>query len=343
MIRSNQALRHAPPERADRPANRNRAAVGIAAGTAALLTAMALINTGRARRAERGAPPVGRFVEVDGVRLHYVDRGSGRPIVLLHGNWSLLQDFETSGLLPAAARKYRVIAFDRPGFGYSERPRSRIWTPVAQAALIHAALRKLGVERPIVVGHSWAALATVAMALEHPDDVSALVLLGGYYFPTARADVPLLSWPAVPLLGDVMRHTVAPILFRAAAPAMFKRMFSPLPIADAVADWPIELMSRPSQIYAAAADTALMVPGAAILSRRYKDLRTPTIIVGGEGDKVSTFEDQSVALHAMVPQSELVTVPGAGHMVHYAAPDTVLAAVDRAAALSERGAEAPDL
>lgn len=86
-------------------------------------------------------------------------------------------------------------------------------------------------------------------------------------------------------------------------------------------------------------DSAL--PGAAILSRRYKDLRTPAIIIGGDGDKVARFEDQSAALHAMVPGSELITVPGAGHMVHYAAPDTVIAAVDQAAALSERGAEVP--
>ena len=57
----------------------------------------------------------------------------------------MIEDFQSSGLIDRAAKKYRVIAFDRPGFGHSERPRSRIWTPAAQADLIAAALEEIGV------------------------------------------------------------------------------------------------------------------------------------------------------------------------------------------------------
>jgi hypothetical protein len=70
------------------------------------------------------------------VRLHYIERGQGEPLVLLHGNGSMIQDFSSSGLLDKAARKYRVIVFDRPGFGYSRSPRLTVWTPNAQADLI---------------------------------------------------------------------------------------------------------------------------------------------------------------------------------------------------------------
>jgi pimeloyl-ACP methyl ester carboxylesterase len=64
------------------------------------------------------------------------------PLVLLHGNGSMIEDFQSSGLIDLAATKYRVIAFDRPGFGHTPRPRSTIWTPEAQADLIAAALKE---------------------------------------------------------------------------------------------------------------------------------------------------------------------------------------------------------
>src|SRR3954463_12011724 len=127
------------------------AKLGLAA---AALGAAALFNRKKARDAEAATPPIGKFVEVDGVRLHYVERGDGDPLVMLHGMGAMVQDMLGSGLVDRAAERYRVIAFDRPGYGYSDRPRGQMWTPQAQAALIHAALAKLGVKRPLVLGHS---------------------------------------------------------------------------------------------------------------------------------------------------------------------------------------------
>ena len=140
-------------------------AVPIALGVAAALGGAALYNRAQARRAERDNPPVGRFLEVDGTRLHYLDEGPADapttgvggepPVVLLHGNTVTLDDWIVSGVFDLIARSRRVVAFDRPGFGYSERPRDRSWTPAAQARLLRRACRRLGVERPVVVGHSW--------------------------------------------------------------------------------------------------------------------------------------------------------------------------------------------
>jgi len=89
------------------------------------------LNRWLAQKAERQNPPLGRFITVDGVRLHYVDRGTGTALVLLHGNGSMIEDFDSSGLIDLAAKNYRVIAIDRPGFGHSNRPRSTVWTPQA--------------------------------------------------------------------------------------------------------------------------------------------------------------------------------------------------------------------
>ena len=99
-----------------------------AAATAGALAISALVNRRLARNAENDNPPAGQFLEVNGVRLHYVERGSGTPLVLLHGNGSMIQDFESSGLIDLAAKNYRVIVFDRPGFGHSDRPRNVVWT-----------------------------------------------------------------------------------------------------------------------------------------------------------------------------------------------------------------------
>jgi alpha-beta hydrolase superfamily lysophospholipase len=121
------------------------------------LAVSALLNRLAAKKAERENPPVGKFLEVGGLRLHYLEHGKGEPLVLLHGNAGMIQDFASSGLIDQAAQKYRVIVFDRPGFGYSERPRGTLWTQAAQADLIHAALSQMGIRHATVLGHSWGA------------------------------------------------------------------------------------------------------------------------------------------------------------------------------------------
>src|SRR4051794_41583638 len=100
-----------------------------------------------------------------------------------------------------------------------------MWTPRAHATLFEHALAQLGVEQAIVLGHSWGTLVAVALALQAPDLVRGLVLLSGYYFPTARLDVPLLSQPAIPVIGDVMRYTVSPLLGRLLLPRILRRVF----------------------------------------------------------------------------------------------------------------------
>src|SRR5712671_5257547 len=111
------------------------AGAGLAA--AALLGTTALLVARRARRAGRNNPPAGHFLDIEGVGLHYLERGEGPPLVLLHGNGAMVQDFEISGIIERLAQRYRVIAVDRPGFGHTNRPRSRSWTPAAQAEVLH--------------------------------------------------------------------------------------------------------------------------------------------------------------------------------------------------------------
>jgi pimeloyl-ACP methyl ester carboxylesterase len=300
----------------------------IGGAVTAALAGSALLNRANSRRAEAETPPSGKFVVIDDVSLHYSDQGDGPAVVLLHGNGMTLQDYEVSGVTGLVAQNHRVIAFDRPGFGYSDRPRTTAWTPEAQAQIIGEALNQIGVQRAVVVGHSWGTLVALAMALNHPEAVAGLVLLSGYYFATRRSDVIPLSLPALPLAGDVAANTVVPIIAAITGPAALKASFSPAPISDKFASFPAAMSLRPSQVRAAAADTALMIPGAAALSPRYGDLDLPVVIMAGEGDKLVYPANHAMPLAQVIPGAELRMVPDEGHFLHYGVPEQVAAAID---------------
>ena len=303
-------------------------AAAVTAGTLAIL---ALVNRRLARNAENDNPPPGQFLEVNGVRLHYVERGSGPPLVLLHGNGSMIQDFETSGLIDLAARSYRVIVFDRPGFGHSDRPRNVVWTPAAQAELINSALERLGVSHAIVLGHSWGASVAVALALTYPNLVQGLVLASGYYYPTLRPDVVAVSATAVPLVGDVLGHTISPIVSRVMWPLLMAKIFGPQSMPKKFEGFPKDMALRPSQIRASAAESALMIPDAFHYRDEYANLKMPLVIVAGDEDRLVDIDAQSARLHRDVPQSRFHRVPGTGHMIHQTATGAVMSAVDEVA------------
>lgn len=305
--------------------NRMRGAALLAA---AGLAASFLYVRAKARQAEAHNPPAGKFLDVDGIRLHYTERGEGPPLVLLHGNGIMANDFDTSGVAERAAQHYRVIAFDRPGYGYSERPRTTIWTPQAQARLLHKALQQLGVEHPVVLGHSWGSMVALAMALEFPDDMRGLVLMSGYYYPSLRLDAPVLSPPAVPVLGDVLRFTLAPLLGRLMWPLMVRQLFKPSPVPEQFRALPKWMMLRPSQLRASAAESALMVPSALMLSKHYQELKVPIMIIAGSEDAIVDPGHNAGRLHDDLPQSSLRLEPGQGHMLHYADPGEVVNAID---------------
>jgi pimeloyl-ACP methyl ester carboxylesterase len=302
-------------------------------GAAAALASTAFIHQ-RAWRAERANPPIGRIVELDGVRLHYVERGEGTPLVMLHGNGSMLQELRLSSLYELAAARYRVIVPDRPGYGYSSRPRRRWWGPRSQAALLRALLSRLGVERPVLFGHSFGALVALAFALAFPADTRGVVLASGYYFPTARIDVPFMASPAIPLLGDLMRHTVSPLIARASWPHRLKLLFSPAPVPRYFEIFPTWMALRPSQLRAAAEEAALLVPSTVRMQRHYGALGAldvPAVIVAGAQDRYVDPSRHSAELARRIAHRELVISPRAGHMVHHVDPRRVIHAIEVAA------------
>jgi pimeloyl-ACP methyl ester carboxylesterase len=297
----------------------------IAAGAAA---AAAVVNYRRGRAAERAHPPIGLFLDVDGVAVHYVEKGEGPPLVLLHGNGAMAEDFVISGLLDRLAANHRVIAIDRPGYGYTERPRTRAWTAAAQAGLLRGAVQRLGVQKPVVVGHSWGAIVAMAWALDHEDELAGLVLMSGYYYPTPRRDVLFFAPPGIPVIGDIMRYTISPPLAWLIAPKLVQQIFAPHPVPRRFAErFPLDLSLRPWQLRASAEETGFMIPWAAAHQARYGTLHLPVTIITGDADQIITGSRQSMRLHADIPHSRLRVLPGLGHMIHYFAHDEIAASV----------------
>jgi pimeloyl-ACP methyl ester carboxylesterase len=255
----------------------------------AILTALLAVPVGfklatdhRVRRAEARYPPAGEFVTVDGMRLHYIEQGSGTPVILIHGDGGSVYDWKMS-FFDRVARDYRAIAFDRPGLGYSERPEDGA-SPFVQARLIHEAAEALGVEAPVVVGHSRGGNVALAYALAYPEDVAGVVTLaaapyGGKISVHSRA-------LALPVVGPVLAHTLFVPLGGPAVRAGLDSAFAPE--GQAPADY-VDVYAayelRPRQLLAHARD---QVEGRAVTERmtsRYGEIRVPLVIVHGTADE----------------------------------------------------------
>lgn len=298
------------------------------AGGAAVLGGLAIANAVRARKAVRDNPPLGQFIEVDGVCLHYVEKGSGPPILLVHGNGVMVQDWMISGLFDELAKTHRVIAVDRPGFGYSSRPRGIRWTPERQASLMAQLLDQLDAAPAVAVGHSFGALVVAAMALDHADKLKGAALLGGYLYPNPRLDVLLVAGSAIPGYGDLLNRTLQPLLAEALQKPINRKIFGPAPVPDRWRrDFSWAMALRPSRMRAGAADAVNMIPAARRLAPRFAEISVPVAIVAGDGDRLVDTPTQSERLHRELADTRLEIVAGAGHMVHHTAMPKVATAV----------------
>jgi pimeloyl-ACP methyl ester carboxylesterase len=261
------------------------AALALAGGALTLRTAES-----RAAAEEAAHPPSGQFVDVGGTRVHAHVSGAGPDVVLIHGAFGSLRDF-TFDLAPRLATRYRVIALDRPGLGYTGRTdpaHARAFartaeTPAEQAALLAAAARQLGAERPIVVGHSMGGIVAMAWALDH--DPAAVVMLAGVALPWPGELGWLYQVNGTPFGGGL----VAPLISAWAPGARLRdavrATFAPQPMPEGYADhigtyMPVRLPA----FRANARQVNRLRPHVVGMERRYPALRLPIEILHGDAD-----------------------------------------------------------
>lgn len=275
----------------------------------------------------------------DGGRLAYVEAGDGPPVLLIHGALTNLDDMRI-GLFDTLASDHRVIAFDRPGHGESTRARLADASPWRQAELIREAATAIGVEQPVVVGHSFGGAVALAYALRFPEETRGVVALAPIVWPEPRLELVLFG-PRAPLgLGDGVAWgssascdpLLLPLLWRAmflpqAMPPHFQREFS------------FDLAAAPSTTTATGEDAVAIVTALWRSARAYPNCRTPVRILAGDADVVINPALHAAALARVLPRARYERLPGCGHMLHHFAQDRVLRAVTSLAASGEELSE----
>jgi pimeloyl-ACP methyl ester carboxylesterase len=290
-------------------------------GLLLVAAALALFTAWMALRAEQAVPPCGRFIEINGMRIHYLDQGRGPAVVMVHGLGGQLQNFSHS-LLERLTGEFRVILVDRPGSGYSTRPRGASAGLKAQGDTIAAFLRALNLDRPLLVGHSLGGAVALAVALDHPGCIGALGLAAPLTHPPRTVPAPFLR---LALRSKALRWaaawTLATPLSLLKGPEMLAYVFSPdTPPADFAVAGGGRLGLRPRTFYATSSDMVAVSEDLPRMAERYGTLRMPVAVLFGQDDRILSWREHGATMEEKVPNLDLTVIPG-GHMLPVTAPD----------------------
>lgn len=283
-------------------------------------------------QAERAVPASGKFLQLGRHRIHYVDEGQGRPILFIHGLGAQLHHFRQP--LFAELTDFRLIALDRPGSGYSGRPFGFSGSLTEQAELIARFIAELGLERPLVVGHSLGGAVALALAENHPQAVSGLVLLSPL---THLEDELRPEFRSLYIKSPLKRRLIAETLAIPAslkyAPQTLAFLFSP---QQAPKDYGTAgggfAGLRPSHFYATSADMVAIERDLGAIEARYKELDLPVGVMFGTADRVLDYRLHGEPLAGGIKDLELDLVEGLGHMPQFVEPKRVAALIRRVAA-----------
>jgi pimeloyl-ACP methyl ester carboxylesterase len=273
-----------------------------------------------------------KFVTVDGTRLHFLIKGAGRPVVLIHGNPGSGQDW--TRLFGPLAAHHKTIAFDRPGHGRSERPKQIDATVEVQARLLHDALKQLHVERPIVVGHSWGGALALVYAINYPKEVAGVVLVAPAVYES-HDGVSLTSLPTVPVIGDALNSMLTPLFGASVVRDELKKAFSPDPVPKKYLRSVLSEWTKPKKVKAYSLDEASLNDSLKKFSPRYAEINSvPVSILAGDSDLIVSEKENAERLHQALPKSHLIVLPKTGHQIPFTRSQAVVNEIERVQKLS---------
>jgi len=266
------------------------------------------------------------YLEIEKIRVRYVEAGTGPAVVLIHGNAGSVDDydFKSLGLL---CRDHRVIAIDRPGHGKSDRPNGTAATLKYQTQLLNEALVRLGVTRPVLVGHSWGGALALSYAVEYPQELSAIVLLAPAAYADEGEDQLLRAVLDMPVIGDVSLTLGRLLLGKSILKKELKRAFYPDTVPNEYLRHASSLWLHHKQLRAYFDDEFSLNKDLERISKDYPDIRMPVVIVTGDHDKVVSAKDNAYRLKDSIAQSQLIELKNTGHQVPQTHPESIFAAL----------------
>lgn len=272
---------------------------------------------------ESRIPRDGKLLVIDGTQMHYLDRGTGRPIVLIHGLSGQMRNFPPE-LVKQLAKNHRVILVDRPGSGYSAPLAGGTNALAGQAGVVAGLITALDLDAPLIVGHSLGGAVALNLALDHPDQVGALALIAPATQPRGKTSS---AFNAISIQSDALRRFVSltfavPIgllIFDSSAKTVFAPEAMP---ADFGTTGGSLLSIRPQSYFAAGGDMFALGDALPNMVSRYKTLEMPVGILFGRKDQILDPATHGVALRDSVQGATLTQIDG-GHMIVFTAPDPV--------------------
>lgn len=273
-------------------------------------------------------PVPGRLIRIGGFNIHAVETlGKGRAVIFIHGNPGTAMDF--GPVQQRLSPKVRTIALDRPGYGWSDRPREEM-TPRDQARMLHDAVKELNLSKPVLVGFSFGGPVITAWALEYPTEVGALVYVCAVADPVEGHPLKGAQSRLVePWVGKLIAYGVGPFVAPASVEQGYVEAFSPQPVEREVVERGKLQFSRPTTLLASAWDWHVLETELPKLADRYGELKLPVEAISSNQDRI-VGPSHIKYLGEHVPGIHVEHVDDAGHHLMATHPDAVVNAVLRA-------------
>jgi|SRR5215813_1946950 len=262
------------------------------------------------------------YIEVENIRVRYVEAGTGPAVVMIHGNAGSVDDFDFKSLGQLCSN-HRVIAVDRPGHGKSDRPNGSPANLQYQTQLVHETLLHLGITRPVLVGHSWGGALALAYAVDYPNEASAIVLLAPAAYADAGGDQFVRAVLKTPVVGDVSL-TIGRVLFgKRILKKELVKAFYPDSVPDDYLRYASSSWLHHKQLRAYFEDEWSLNKDLERTSKHYADIRIPVVVVTGDHDKVVSAKHNAYRLNSSIAQSQLIELKNTGHQVPQTHPESI--------------------